>query len=187
MVNISLIRDGDYNDLVELFGEKKISFRYDFVIKFMETYIHQKNLDDYVYIAKSLVEHVIVDYFVDIQRLKPFQNIEFVNEAKIYAYLSYWILRHKPIQLLENNHSKELELDLNFVNEDMVADLISSYLQEEALETPLIKDDSEVVYDFLLMLKYNFCYRSYSAQSLELAITAFNAGRAFQHSVDNVR
>lgn len=50
-------------------------------------------------ISSNALDHVVVDYFVDIDRLKDFQNIQLTYESKIYAYLAFWLLRHKPLQL----------------------------------------------------------------------------------------
>lgn len=47
-------------------------------------------------------------HFVDIDCLMVFQEIESVHSSKIYAYLVYWILRHKPIQIMISENAPDL-------------------------------------------------------------------------------
>lgn len=183
MVNINICNNGNYKYLVDKFSENKIKSRYIFLCSFISDYIIQKGYQDKVILSTDILDHIIVDYFVDIDRLKPFQEIEYVNETKIYSYLSFWILRHKPIQVIASEKASELV----YVNEDLVSELIASFLLSQPEDVPVIEEKQEAVYEFLKTMKYNFCYRSFSAQSIELMIMAFNAGRGYQYSVDYLK
>lgn len=53
-----------------------------------------------VVVNKSLLWQSIIDYTVDIRRLKDFHvGIDHENERKVRSYLMFWFLRHKPIQV----------------------------------------------------------------------------------------
>lgn len=67
--------DNTYRYLVEKFGEEKIVSRYEWLYGVLQEYIRIKKLEGEVLISTDILNHVIVDYFVDIDRLKCFQNI----------------------------------------------------------------------------------------------------------------
>ncbi len=182
MVEVKLNCDSDYKYLVDG-QEERIKSRYKFLYYFMTDYIKKRELEDKINIKPNILDHVIVDYFVDIDRLKPFQEIEYVNEIKIYSYLSYWILRHKPLQVYQDIEDAELV----FVNEDLVTELLGSFLFSEPENIPILDEKQEDVYEFLKTMKYYFCYRSFTAQSVELLLLAFQAGRGYQYSVDYMK
>lgn len=169
-----------YQYLLDKFGEKKIKFRFEYVNTILEEYIKQNQYEKRVVVCQNMIEHVVIDYFVDIDRLKEFQEIEYVNEIKIYAYLSYWLLRHKPLQVVGCDGQD----DLVFVNEECVADFLLSFLFSQPENIPFIEEQGEKIDEFVKTLVYYFSYREYSAQSIELMLLAFNAGRGYQYSVD---
>ena len=47
-------------------------------------------------IHEMALTHAVMDYYSDIQRLKEYQKIERVNEIKIMAYETFWLLKRKP-------------------------------------------------------------------------------------------
>lgn len=125
----------DYKYLVEKFTKEKIQSRYDWLNELLQLYIQKRNYQDKVIVSQDILKHIIVDYFVDIDRLKEFQEIELVHSSKIYAYLCFWILRHKPIQLV----NEEGLGDIAFINEDFVCTLLRSYLFSELEGTVLLE------------------------------------------------
>ena len=56
-----------------------------------------------------ILYHLLLDYYSDIHRLKPFHGIEYTKSDKNIAYLSYWILRRKPIQI-DNSVEKDKDI-----------------------------------------------------------------------------
>ena len=172
--------DNTYRYLVEKFGEEKIVSRYEWLYGVLQEYIRIKKLEGEVLISTDILNHVIVDYFVDIDRLKCFQNISKTHDSKIYAYLAFWLLRHKPLQLtkVENAESNA------FINEEFVCQLIRSYLFAEPI-CPIMNNQKETVDNFVETLLYYFKYREYSAKNIELIILAFQAGRGYQYSADD--
>ena len=103
-----------------------------------------------------------------------------MHASKIYAYLSYWILRHKPLQIVV----KENVADVVFVNEEFVGYLIRSYLFSEPKNVPILENVREVVDNFVDTMIYFFQYREYTAKNIEIMILAFQAGCGYQYSVD---
>lgn len=172
--------DDTYRYLVEKFTAEKIASRFDFVHNILNAYIKQNELEDRVIVSLNMIEHIVVDYFVDIDRLKELPKIEKTNEVKIYSYLSFWMLRHKPLQI----KNKDGEDDLVFVNEDCTAAFLISFLFKDPENVSLIEDRKPQVDEFVKTLRYHLIYRNYSAQNIELMLLAFLAGRGYQYSVD---
>ena len=79
---------GNYVYLVKKIGKEAISSRYDWVNHLMASFIRKKGYQERVLVSDDILRHVIVDYFVDIDRLIEFQEIESVHSSKIYAYLA---------------------------------------------------------------------------------------------------
>ena len=171
---------GNYVYLVKKIGKETISSRYDWVNHLMASFIRKKGYQERVLVSDDILRHVIVDYFVDIDRLIEFQEIESVHSSKIYAYLAYWILRHKPMQITVS----EGAAGLCFVNEEFACCLIRSYLFSEPENVAILEDKRECVDNFADTMLYYFQYRDYSAKSIELMILAFQAGCAYQYSAD---
>ena len=168
-----------YIYLADKFGEKKIVSRYEWLYGLMEIYLEVKHLEDHIVISKNILDHVIVDYFVDVDRLKSFQGIEKTHDSKIFAYTAFWVLRHKPLQIKEVSNSQNLA----FINEEFVSNLIRSFLFCDP-DCPILNNKKEIVDNFTDTMLYHFKYRDYSAKNIELMILAFQAGRGYQYSVD---
>lgn len=168
-----------YDFIIEYFTEERISSRYAWVYGLMQDYIAAEEIQNAVYISEDLLNHVIIDYFVDIYRLKEFQDIEKVHDSKIYAYLIFWILRHKPMQIKEDNAEK-----LVFINERFSVEVLKSYLFKQPENVSVSNVKKEDIDNFVETLLYYFKYREYSAKSIEMIILAFDAGRGYQYSAD---
>jgi hypothetical protein len=169
-----------YQYLIEKFPKEKISSRFDYVNNLLEDYIVQNGYENRLIVPQNIVEHIIIDYFVDIDRLKEFSDIKKTNEIKIYAYLAYWMLRHKPLQIVGDDGQD----DLVFVNEEFVTDFLCSFLFSNPANVPYIEEQKKIIDDFVKTLSYHLAYRNYSAQNIELMLLAFQAGRGYQYSVD---
>lgn len=139
----------DYKYLVEKFTKEKIQSRYDWLNELLLLYIQKRNYQDKVIVSQDILKHVIVDYFVDIDRLKVFQEIELVHSSKIYAYLCFWILRHKPIQLINEENSG----DIVFINEDFV-DTLFYYFQYRDYSAKTIE---LIILSFQAGCAYQYC------------------------------
>ena len=122
---------GNYVYLVKKIGKEAISSRYDWVNHLMASFIRKKGYQERVLVSDDILRHVIVDYFVDIDRLIEFQEIESVHSSKIYAYLAYWILRHKPMQITVS----EGAAGLCFVNEEFACSGVTFFRSLKMLQS----------------------------------------------------
>ena len=126
-----------------------------------------------------ILYHVLLDYYSDIQRLKEFHKIKHTKTDKNIAYLSYWILKRKPIQI---TNSVEEDKDI-FINERFVCYIVAyECLQQKRKDSHILKLDaqSEGKYDkYIDLLLYFFKYRECSAQMIELLIETFKMGIIF--------
>lgn len=172
-------REETYDFIIDHFTEDRMIARYEWLYDLIQDYINSEKLNDKVYISARILNHVIIDYFVDIYRLKEFQGIERIHDSKIYSYLSFWLLRHKVIQL--NDRESE---ELVFVNEQFVQEFLRSYLFRNPANISISNVRKDDVDNFLETMLYYFKYRDYSAKSIEMIILAFQAGRGYQYSTD---
>lgn len=169
----------DYSYLLDEFGEDKIQGRCNWLKELISSFIEQNDLTNYVCVSDSILFHVIIDYFADVQRLKKFQHIKTTNHIKVFSYISYWVLRHKPIQI-----RSEIDENNVFINEKFVSELIRSFLFDNPDNVSILKQDEDSINNFLDTMLYFFKYRHVTPQFIELMLISFNAGRGYQHSVD---
>lgn len=171
----------DYEDIKEAFTEKKIKDRYVSLYKYLAEFIARSNYDKSVIIVEASLNQAVVDYFTDILRLKRFHKIENVNFIKIHAYSAYWLLRRRPLQVID---AKTEDSELSFVNEDFIATYLVSFLNGQHSDLRLLENDRAEYYEFISNLKYFLRYRLVSPQMLETILMAYKAGCSFQHSFD---
>lgn len=169
-----------YSYLVSRFGESTIQSRHEWLSRILLSWVEQKAYSEKIAIMSEQVDHILIDYFVDIDRLKEFSEIETTNSIKIYAYLAYWILRRKPLQVITTDTAE----DLVFVNENMVADFLLSFVYDNPAGVPIINSQSEQLGLFEDTLRYFLKYRTITPQVVEVMLLAFQAGRGYQFSVD---
>jgi len=169
-----------YQFILTKFTEEKIKSRYECLFELLATYLKRKKLEERICIVPAILDHVVVDYFVDIYRLKDFQGMSLVNDTKIMAYTAFWLLRHKPLQILDTENADELV----YVNEDAVGEILRTQLFKDPEDTVILPEKAERIDDFINTMKYFFQYRLYTAQNIELMLMAFSAGRDYQYCTD---
>lgn len=164
-----------YDDLVEVVGDDIIQSRIKQISQEMIDFLDATKLNDIAYIHKMALTHAIMDYFSDIQRLKDYQKIEHINDIKIKAYETFWLLQRKPLQLKE-----QLEDDrFLYINEKFVLSRLTSFLLGEDINKPLLDANKVAFTNFLNTLYYYLKFRKCDAKSIELMLLAFKAGRLF--------
>lgn len=162
-----------YDELVSVVGEEIIESRIQQISQEMLDFLKINNLEQVAYIHEMALTHAIMDYFSDVQRLKDYQQIEHINEIKIKAYETFWLLQRKPIQLKE-----QIEDDrLLYVNEKFLLTRLTSFMLENEINMPLIGEKSIAFKNFLNTLYYYLKFRRCDAQSIELMLLAFKAGQ----------
>lgn len=174
------VQSSSYEYLLTKFTEDTIKDRYQWLTNLLLKWLKQKGYENRVLIHRESLEHVIIDYFVDIDRLKEFSEINLTNQIKIYAYTAFWLLRRKPLQVIDKNQTE----DLVFVNEEMVADLLLNFLYNNPPSIPIVKSKKDDIGLFEDTLLYFFKYRNFTAQGIEMFLLCFNAGRGYQYSID---
>lgn len=118
--------------------------------------------------------HAVLDYFSDISRLKKFHKIRKTNTFKIMAYEVSWLLRRKPLQILQDE--KE---ELVYINEKYILSYILLYFSRlvgEEFYDELDENNRKIFDGFIDTLYYYLKYRNCNSQSLEFALISFGAG-----------
>ena len=134
------------------------------LLKQMSVLIDALGLDGKVRIDTSVLGKAVIDYIEDIVRLELFEGIV-ANIAKVYAYSTYWLLQRKPVMVLGDDCPEAL-----YINEKVCTAILISKMQTEK---NIRKADNEY---YVNLLFYNFKYRHYTAQTLELAIEGYFHG-----------
>lgn len=163
----------NYEGLIKIVGEEVIQNRIEQISQEMIDFLNVHDLNDVAYIHKMALTHAIMDYFSDIQRLKDYQQIEHINEVKIKAYETFWLLKRKPLQL-----KCQLEDDrLLYVNEKFLMTRLTSFMLGDKINEPLIDQKGIAFKNFLNTLYYYLKFRRCDAQSIEIMLLAFKAGQ----------
>ncbi len=165
----------NYDELVTKVKQEVIESRIKQISQEMIDFLKVYQLEEIAYIHQMALTHAIMDYFSDIQRLKDYQRIEHINDIKIKAYETFWLLQRKPIQLKE-----QLEDDrFLYVNEKFVMTRLTSFLLEENINKPIVGKERIAFTNFLNTLYYYLKFRKCDAQAIELMLLAFKAGHMF--------
>ena len=106
-----------YDTIVRHFTEERIAERYSFLEKKMNDFIEASGNEGIAECNPDILQHVIMDYFAAIFRLKNFHFIDKVNIVKITAYTVAWIIRRKPIVLIKTL-SEDNDKDIFFFCND---------------------------------------------------------------------
>lgn len=162
-----------YDELLESVGTEVIKNRIKYISQEMSDFLVVNHLDKVAYIHEMSLTHAIMDYFSDIQRLKDYQDIQHINEIKIKAYETFWLLKRKPIQLRE-----QLDDDrLLYVNEKFLLSRLTSFMLGKDINMPIVGEKEISFKNYLNTLYYYLKFRRCDAQSIELMLLAFNAGK----------
>ncbi|HPJ13273.1 MAG TPA: hypothetical protein PLE09_06685 [Caldisericia bacterium] len=164
-----------YDTIVRHFTEERIAERYSFLEKKMNDFIEASGNEGIAECNPDILQHVIMDYFADIFRLKNFHFIDKVNIVKITAYTVAWIIRRKPIVLIKTL-SEDNDKDI-FLNERFCMSLIVNEVLYKDSEVPLNKEQMESVDEYIDLFLYFLMYRQCDPQSIELAMSSFLTGR----------
>lgn len=162
----------NYDELVSVVNKDVIESRIKQIGQEMLDFLKSRELLEVAYIHEMALAHAVMDYFSDIQRLKDYQKIEHVNELKIKAYETFWLLQRKPIQLKE-----QLEDDrMLYVNEKFLLTRLTSFMLGDDIYKPLVDEKGIAFKNFLDTLYYYLKFRRCDAQAIELMLLAFRAG-----------
>ena len=162
----------DYGELMGKVSEEVVENRLKQLYMEMDTFIKSNKLEDKVFVHQMALNHAVMDYFSDIQRLKDYQGITHINDVKIKAYETFWLLKRRPLQLKE-----QLEDDKWLhVNEKFLLARLAAFMLREDINMPLTKQKKESFTKYLDTLYYYLKFRKTDAQAIELMLMAFEAG-----------
>ena len=91
----------------------RMKSRFSSLYREIQEYILKFGAGNYAQINARLLGKAVLDYFEDIERLKAFEGMDRINEAKIYSYQAYWLMRRKPIQIANSLDIPEVGTYLN--------------------------------------------------------------------------
>lgn len=166
-------KEKDLEHIRELMAKYDFSKRYENLLIQIQDVLEALDILDKVEINTDLLGQAVLNYFEDVDRLKEFADIKRPNEDKIYGYETFWLLRDKPIQVTDRN----MPYEYLYINEKVFTwILISKMLKEANID---IDSNNPRLMPFLKLLYYNFKFRNFTQQSLELMITAFFCGCMF--------
>ena len=164
------VETNDYNYLIEKFGEDVIEDRYEHMEKRALAFIQKSNLTDEVYLNHNILNIVILDYFADLARLKDFEGIERTNKNKITAFMSYWWLRRKPLQIKKDGLT---DAELVYINEKFISTLIAKDFMSGDFNKTMSNKQCKKCLEHIY---YHLKYRIYTAQTLELMLMSADTG-----------
>ncbi len=165
----------DYMELFDKVGREKFESRFTELLKEINAFLHQAQYDGNVVCNERILYHVLLDYYSDILRLKEFHDIKYAKTDKVIAYLIYWIIRRKPIQLKEFS---DTEKDI-YVNERFACTLLLSECLLNNSDKNLTKEQAQKFDKYVDLLLYYFKYRQVNPQVIELVIESFKIGKFF--------
>ena len=180
MDKISTLYD-NYSDIINEFGKSKIQERFQDLYIAYNKFIEDKQVNNSVQLNSFTFMHAVLDYFTDISRLKRFHKIKRTNSFKIIAYELSWLVRRKPLQILEDD--KE---ELVYINEKFILSYIMSYFTQLVgfdFYDKLEEKNKKAFDGYVNSLYYYLKYRNCSSQSLEFALLSFGAGVAAANGI----
>lgn len=163
----------NYEYLIKEYSKDTICRRYKFWYEQMMIFIKNAELESSIRIDRRKLGYAILSYFADIFRLKEFHELDRTNLPKVYAYEAYWILRMSPLQLINGVSDDLLWINEKFITTILISDIVASIDKEniDFEKYPVLKELAE-------LMVYNFKYRVYTAQSLEMTLKAVSVGIA---------
>ena len=118
----------------------------------------------------DLLFEVVLNYYADINRIKEFHEIEKVNNEKIAASTAFWLLRIKPIQVVQCNPD-ERERYLS-INEYFAAITLIAFLFDHNIQIFFPAELLKKWNKFYEHLIYTFHYRLLDARLLGLVVVS---------------
>jgi hypothetical protein len=166
----------EYTKVIEEFTEEKIQERYYHLLVSAQDFIQGMGYRDHVVCNENILMLAVLGCYSDIMRLKVFHEIERVNDIKIVAYETAWLLKRRPLQIIDSEDKKYA-----FCNEQFAFSQITLWLKEDELERGTEILSHEDLKFFSDTLFYHLKYRNYDPQTLELMLASFMAGRKYQY------
>lgn len=162
-------------------GEKvveKIQYLKDLYTEFLQT-IDAKDSGFYE-LNQKLLAITVMDYFVDLARIKEFHPVVKANVYKRIGYITYWFLKRKPIQIISDSEKVLADINERFMATYIVNEILVEI--NEINSTTLGWNDywdnlsEERKKNFFENWVYYLTNRNYDAQGLEFLVMNFEMG-----------
>ncbi len=157
----------EYDYILDYYTIEDLQERFGVWYSDARKFIEKKGLSDCAQINSRRLGYAVCDYFADMIRMKEFHGIDHANLNKVYAYSSYWFLRRQPIQLVSN---VEKDTDL-YINELFIVNNLVAKMKWHCSHKDIIQ--KKTLLEMANLWFYNFKFRVFTAQSLEMAISSF--------------
>ena len=165
----------DYKKLMNEIGEDNFTNRLNELLRSADAFLNEAGYNTSIVCNERILYHVLLDFYSDIARLQEFHEIKNTKTDKVMAYLIFWIVRRKPIQIPV---SCQEERDI-FVNERFACYLLINECLLQDDQYKLNNDGLNKVDRYIELLLYYFKYRQINPQVIELVIESFKIGRLF--------
>jgi hypothetical protein len=142
----------------------------------MLDFIDENKYSENVTVNKELLYKATLDYFVDIARLKDFHGIKHVQKIKIDAYMWHWILKRRPLQIINVLKMENVHINQQFVCIMLLLSCIEETHSYEEIAFSILEDFKKHLY-------YHLIYRLVDPQGLELMLLAFKTGINFRETL----
>lgn len=162
-----------YEMIVNYFEKETIQDRYKYLYDKMQEYITERKQSESLVVNEDILHQVVMDYFTDIYRIKEFHKIEHINITKIVAYEVFWILRRKPLQIVDGHSDTRLV----FANEGFLTTFIAHELLIPEETIPMNDRQEKAFLQYLQHINYHLKYRNVDKQCLETMLYSFSTGR----------
>lgn len=163
-----------YDDIVNKVTLQRVQERFRDLNQSYIDFIESENISDKVKVNSFMLIHAILDYFTDIARLKDFHKIDHTNSYKTLAYEISWLLRRKPLQVLEDENES-----LVYINEKFILSYAFNFITESKKSIryqELNEVKKQCFHGFIESFYYHLKFRNCDPQVLELAMLSFEAG-----------
>lgn len=113
MIEHNLFEMENYRELIDEVGVDKFRERFEELQKTAMEFIEMAGFSETAYCNERILMQVILDYFMDVMRLKEFHSIERIRTEKLFAYTISWIVRRKPFSFGIIPKKREIFLSMN--------------------------------------------------------------------------
>ena len=86
MIEHNLFEMENYRELIDEVGVDKFRERFEELQKTAMEFIEMAGFSETAYCNERILMQVILDYFMDVMRLKEFHSIERIRTEKLFAY-----------------------------------------------------------------------------------------------------
>ena len=113
MIEHNLFEMENYRELIDEVGVDKFRERFEELQKTAMEFIEMAGFSETSYCNERILMQVILDYFMDVMRLKEFHSIERIRTEKLFAYTMSWIVRRNQFSFGIIPKKREIFLSMN--------------------------------------------------------------------------